>query len=125
MTIEADLYYIQRSGLEPLLKSTSIEASRSKKLGRPCPARVLVICDQDGNGGAIIIQNPEEHIGVTFYENEEAEGISIDPKKPIRLRRGQEAVIWSEKSRKELNIYIEAEDKDMSPIEPPYISADF
>ncbi len=123
MTIEADLFFVQRRGPDPLLESVSIRANDVKKFNYPRPAKVLVICDQDGRGGAIFIQNPK-NIGVTFYESEDDDrGKDIDPRKPIRLEKGQEAVIWSEKTRKELNIYIDDDDGDGAPIEPPQISA--
>lgn len=123
MTIEADLFFVRRRGPDPLLKSASIQANDIKKFYYPRPARILVVCDQNGEGGAIFIKNPK-NIGVTLYKSDDDKGKAIDSGRPIRLEKGQEVIIWSEQSRKELNIYIEDEDEDMSSIEPPYISVD-
>ena len=123
MTIEADLFFVRRRGPDPLLESASIKANDIKRFNYPRPAKVLVICDQDGEGGAIFIKNPK-NIGVTFYKSDDDKGKDIDPGKPIRLEKGQEVIIWSEQSRKELNIYIEDEDEDTSSIEPPSIFVD-
>ena len=123
MTIEADLFFVRRRGPVPLLETDSIEANGIKKFSYSRLAKVLVICDQDGNGGGVFIKNPNKDIGVTFYESEEDEmGKDIDPRKPIRLRKGQEVVIWSEKTRKELNIYIDDDDGDGLSIAPPQIT---
>jgi|SRR3989344_6562576 len=123
MTIEADLFLARRRGPDPLIKSISIEANGSRRFNYPRLANVLVICDEDGNGGGILIKDPGR-VGVRFYESEEdEEGRIINPEKPVRLEKGQEVIIWSEKSRKQLNIYIEADEEDESPIEPPKISA--
>lgn len=123
MTIEADLFFVRRGGPDPLLETDSIGPDDIRVLRYSRLPKVLIICDHDGKGGAIFIKNPQ-NAGVRFYEsNDDEEGRLIDPRKPIRIEEGQEIVIWSEKSRKEINIYIETDDEDNLEIIPPTISA--
>ncbi|MBI2031919.1 MAG: hypothetical protein HYT08_04875 [Candidatus Levybacteria bacterium] len=123
MTIEADLFFVRRRGPDPLLESDSVGPNDSKKFIYSGLPKVLIICDQDGNGGGVFIKS-QKNSKVRFYESEDdEEGRLIDPQKPIRIEKGQEIVVWSEKTRKELNIYIETDEEDELPIQPPTISA--
>src|SRR3989344_5586042 len=107
MSIEAEVSLVRENGPNKVLKSESIGANDSKEFDDPrLPARVFVICDLDGKGGAILIQDPK-NVKVTFYKDEEDVGTPRNPKKPIRLNMGQEVVLWSRRKKRELSIYVD------------------
>jgi len=125
MSIEANLFFAQENGESLLIKSDIIDPNDIRTLDYFNFPKVLVICDQDGNGGSVIIGSLK-NVGVRFYENDDDEkGKLIDPRKPIRLEKGQEIVIWSKDTRRELNIFVEAGDENDFEIMPPTVSTNF
>ena len=128
MTIETEVSLPQPKGPNKILNSESVRANDTKELNDSNPVKALVICDLDGRGGAVFVQDPMNVEG-RFYEDEDDEnGKPINPKKPIRLEKDQEVLLWSKKSKgdeRELRIYVDDDDGDELPIEPPRVTVKF
>lgn len=123
MSIEAEVFIAPQDGPNKVLESETIGANDSKIFDdSSLPAKVFVACDLDGRGGAVIIQNPEDVEAKIYESMDDKHGKFLNPEKPIRLSIGQEVLLWSYNTEKELSFYVD-DSGDGVPIEPLAIIA--
>ncbi len=123
MSIEAEVFIAPQNGPNKVLKSETIAANDSKIFDdSSLPAKVFVACDLDGKGGAVIIQDPEGVEARLYEDMDDKNGRPLNPEKPIRLRIGQEVLLWSYSTEKQLSFYVD-DSGDEVPLEPLAIIA--
>ena len=123
MTIEAEFYSRRRNRAEEFHGNISISPGSAEIITHLKPTDVLVILNIDNTRGEIRIKKPNRVIAFKYRDEDDEDGIRVDPSKPIEIKSGQEILIRKigRKTLKEARLWLEPNDGSYNKVPNPEV----